>query len=381
MTFTKQKSGKKMYKTKILDDLDEMRKVDRSNMITFCAEMPKHYEKAKQLAKAISIDYPKPETIIVAGMGGSAIGGELVKDWSRDKIVMPIEVCREYSLPKYANKNTLAIIVSYSGETEETLSVFLDAIKRGCMTFCISSGGVLQDFAEKLRVPYLLVPSGMAPRASLPYLFLPLLLMLEKADLISNVNSEISDAIRNLKQVVDANSPEKLLGKNFAKRLASSLNGTVPVVYGFEIYCSVAHRLKTQFNENSKVPAKWECFSELDHNEIVGWEAANELAKHLSAIFIRDDSESEAMRTRIDFTQEMMRKQSLKIYEIKSIGKSRLAKMSSVICIGDFTSVYLAITRGIDPTPVKSIGSLKKRLKQNGTKEKIIDELQKIAKK
>jgi glucose/mannose-6-phosphate isomerase len=370
-----------MSKTKILNDLTEIKKIDRSNMLSFCVGAPEHYEKASRLAKTFSINYPKPRTIIVAGMGGSAIGGELIKDWARDRIAIPIEVCREYSLPAYADKNTLAIIVSYSGETEETLGVFLDAVKRRCMTLCISSGGTLQEFAQKLSVPYLLVPSGMAPRASLPYLFIPLPILLEKVGSVSNITSEISDTIKSLKQVSDASSPEKLLDKNFAKKLAVSISGTAPVVYGFEIYCSVAHRLKTQFNENSKVPAKWECFSELNHNEIVGWEAANELARHFSAIFIRDDSESEAMRARIGITQELMRKKSLKIYEVKGVGKSRLAKMSSVICIGDFTSVYLAIMRGIDPTPVKSIASLKEKLKQSGTKEKIIGELQKIAKK
>jgi glucose/mannose-6-phosphate isomerase len=371
----------KMSKTKILNDLKEIKKVDRSNMLSFCVKAPEHYERASRLAKTISINYPKPQTIIVAGMGGSAIGGELVKDWALDKIAVPIAVCREYSLPAYADKDTLVVVVSYSGETEETLSVFLDAVKRRCMTFCISSGGTLQEFAEKLNIPNLLVPSEMAPRASLPYLFMPLPVLLEKVGLVSNVTSEISDTVKSLKRVSDVNSPEKPVDKNFAKKLASSISGTIPVVYGFEIYCAVAHRLKTQFNENSKVPAKWECFSELDHNEIVGWEAANELANYFSAIFIRDDSESEEMRTRIDTTQELMRKKSLKIHEIKSIGKSRLAKMSSVICTGDFISVYLAIMRGIDPTPVKSIASLKEKLKQSGTKEKIIGELQKIARK
>ena len=371
----------KMSKINILNDPEEMRKVDLSDMLSFCVKAPYHYEKASQLAKNISINYPKPKTVLVAGMGGSAIGGELVKDWARDKIAVPIEICREYSLPTYADKNTLVIIVSYSGETEETLSVFLDAIKRRCMTFCISSGGALQKFAEKLNVPHLLVPSGMAPRASLPYLFMPLPVLLEKVGLVSSVTSEVSDAVRSLRQVSEKNSPEKPLEKNIAKKMALNINGTIPVVYGFEIYCAVAHRLKTQFNENSKIPAKWEYFSELNHNEIVGWEAANEFAKYFSAIFIRDDSESEAMRTRIKTTQEFMRQKSLKIYEIKSIGNSKLAKISSVICTGDFISVYLAVLRGVDPTPVKSIALLKDKLRQSGTKEKIMNELKKVARK
>jgi len=370
-----------MSKPTILDDIDEIKKVDKNNMLSFCVDASKHYEKASQLAKKALISYPKPQTIIVAGMGGSAIGGELLKDWIRDKIDVPIEVNREYSLPAYANKTTLVFVTSYSGETEESLSVFLDAIKRKCMTVCISSGGTLREFAEKLGFPHLLVPTGMAPRATLPYLFVPLPILLEKIGLVSHVTFEISEAIKVLKQVSDTNSPEKSLGENFSKRLASSICGSIPVVYGFGFYRAVARRLKTQFNENSKVPAKWESFPELNHNEIVGWEAVKELAEYFSLIFIRDDDESEEMRQRILATQELIRKELVKTFEIHSIGKSAMAKMSSVICIGDFISVYLAVLRGIDPTPVKTITLLKEKMKQSGVKERIIRELQKMATK
>jgi len=370
-----------LSKAKILDNLNEIKRIDKSDMLSFCVEAPKHYAEAAKIAKAVSISYPQPQTIIVAGMGGSAIGGELLKDWARDKIAVPIEVCREYSLPAYADKNTLVFVVSYSGETEESLSVFLDAIKRKCMTVCISSGGVLHEFAEKLDVPHLCVPSGMAPRATLPYLFVPLPILLEKIGLVSDVTSEISETIKILRQVSDSNSPKKPFKDNFSKKLASNICGTVPVIYGFGIYRAVAQRLKTQFNENSKFPAKWEFFPELNHNEIVGWEAVEELAKYFSVILIRDDDESEAMRQRIQATKELICKESVKVFEVQSVGKSRLAKMSSVICTGDFTSVYLAIMRGIDPTPVKTITLLKEKMKRSGVKEKIIRELQKFSAK
>jgi glucose/mannose-6-phosphate isomerase len=370
-----------LSKAKILDNLSEIKRIDKSDMLSFCVEAPKHYEKAVKLAKTVSISYPKPKTIVVVGMGGSAIGGELLKDWARDKIAVPIEVCREYSLPAYADKNTLVFVVSYSGDTEESLSAFLGAIKRRCMVFCINSGGMLHEFAEKLNVPCLRVPSGMAPRATLPYLFMPMPILLNKIGLVSDVTHEISETIKILRQISDSNSPERLLKDNFSKKLASNICGTVPVVYGFEIYRAVAQRLKTQFNENSKVPAKWEFFPELNHNEIVGWEAAGELAKYFSIIFIRDDEESEAMRQRIEATKELVCKKPMKFFEVQSIGKSKLAKMSSVICTGDFTSVYLAIMRGIDPTPVKSITLLKEKMKQGGVKEKIIRELRKFAEK
>ena len=365
----------------VLDNPNKIRQIDKNDMLSFCIEAPRHYEKAAELAQTVSISYPKPKTIIVAGMGGSAIGGELLKDLARDKIAVPIEVCREYSLPAYASKNTLVFVVSYSGETEESLNAFLDAVKRKCMTVCISSGGTLREFAQKLDIPHLRVPSGMAPRATLPYLFIPLPVLLGKIGLFSDVTPEISDTVRVLRQVSNSNSPEKLLDDNLSKKLASSVCGTVPVVYGFGIYRAVAQRLKTQFNENSKVPAKWESFPELNHNEIVGWEEVRELAKHFSVIFIRDNDESKVIRQRIESTKELICRESVKVFEVQSIGKSALVKMSSVICLGDFASVYLAILRGIDPTPVKTITLLKEKMKQSGTKEKILHELQKFVKK
>jgi glucose/mannose-6-phosphate isomerase len=370
-----------LSETRVLDDPKEIAKIDKSDMLSFCVEASKHYAKAARLAETVSINYSKPQAIIVSGMGGSAIGGELLKDWTRDRITVPVEVCREYSVPAYADKKTLVVVVSYSGETEESLSAFLDAVKRKCMVVCVSSGGALREFAEKLNVPHLLVPTGMAPRATLPYLFIPLTVLLEKFGLVSDVSSEVSETVKMLKLVSEANSPEKPLGGSFSKTLASNICGTVPVVYGFGFYRAVAQRFKTQFNENSKIPAKWEFFPELDHNEIVGWEAVSDLAEDFSAIFIRDDNESDSIRERIEATKELMLKESVKAFEVRSQGKSALAKMSSVICIGDFTSVYLAILRGLDPTPVKSISFLKEKIKQTGVRDKVIRELQKISRK
>ena len=365
--------------TSPLDKISEIRKIDKSNMLSFCVEAPKHYEKAARITQKVPIRYSKPANIVVAGMGGSAISGELLKDWTRDKITVPIEVSREYSLPAYANKNTIVFVTSYSGETEESLSAFLEAIKRKCMAVCISSGGTLQEFSEKLNIPHLHVPAGMAPRATLPYLFMPLPIILEKIGLVSGITPEFSEAINVLRQVSAANSPEKSLKDNFAKSLASNICGTIPVVYGFGFYRAVAQRLKTQFNENSKLPAKWEVFPELNHNEIVGWEKHGTLTKNFSAILIRDKAEPVEIRSRIETTKALMQPAVSKTFEVWTQGKSALAKMLSTLCIGDFTSVYLAILRKIDPTPVKTIAFLKEQIKQTGTKEKIIRELGKLA--
>lgn len=368
-----------MTKLSALDDLEKIKKIDKSKMLSFCIDAARHYREAARLAKTVSINYCKPRSVIVAGMGGSGIGGELLKDWARDRVTTPIEVCKDYSLPAYADESTLVFVVSYSGETEESLSAFLDAVKQECMVVCISSGGTLSKFAEKLDVPNLRVPSGMAPRATLPYLFMPLPIFLEKIGLASNVELEISETIKVLEKISCENSPENLVSANFSKTLASDICGSIPVVYGFGTYRAVAQRLKTQFNENSKIPAKWECFPELDHNEIVGWEEVRKLADCFSIILVRDDTERIEMKQRIEVTKDLMREEALRIFEVWAKGKSSLAKMSSTICVGDFTSVYLAILRGIDPTPVKTIAVLKEKLKQTGVKEKIISELERIA--
>jgi glucose/mannose-6-phosphate isomerase len=364
----------------VLDDPKQIRKIDKSEMLSFCVDAYTHYEKAARLAHKLSLSCREPQTIIAAGMGGSAIGGDLLKDWSRGKISVPIEVCREYSLPAYADKGTLVLVVSYSGETEESLSVFLEALKRKCMVACISSGGKLGDFAERLNLPWLRVPLGMAPRATLPYLFVPLILLLEKLNLTTSVDSEISEAVDVLKHVRDENSPDAPLRDNPSKSLASNISGTIPFVYGFGDYRAVAQRFKTQLNENSKVPAKWEVFPELDHNEIVGWEEAHELAKYCSVIFTRGRNEAEEMKERIEVTEELLRRVPVKTFEVWSRGESTLARMSSLINIGDFTSVYLAVLRGIDPTPVRTIDLLKGKIKRSRLKEKIIRELQSFSK-
>jgi glucose/mannose-6-phosphate isomerase len=271
------------------------------------------------------------------------------------------------------------LITSYSGDTEESLSAFLDALKRKCMIYCISSGGALLENAERLKVPYLRVPGGMPPRAALPYLFVPLLIFMEKMGLVSGASEELSEALALLEKIGRGNSLEKPAKENFSKTLALNIGQTAPVIYGFGFYRSVAERFKQQFNENSKVPAKWEVFSELNHNEIVGWERAGELGKCFSAIFIRDRDEPTEIRSRIEITKELVGQAGLGLFEIYAQGKSPLAKMLSTICIGDFTSVYLALLHGVDPTPVKTINYLKDTLKGNGVKEKIISELTKLS--
>jgi glucose/mannose-6-phosphate isomerase len=361
--------------TPFLDDVEKISAVDKSGMLNFSVNAAKHYREAAQIAEKIKVDYPKPDNIIVAGLGGSAIGGDLLKDWAKNQLTVPIEVIREYKLPTYANKKTLVFITSYSGDTEETLSSFLDALKRKCMIYC---GGALLKYAKKLKVPYLQVTSGMPPRAALPYMLLPLLLYMEKAGLVKGVKEDLNETFGLLEKISEENSPEKPTTENFAKNTAQNIGESAPTVYGFGVYRSVAQRFKQQFNENSKSAAKWEYFPELNHNEVVGWEGRGEQCKWFSVIFIRDIDETVEIESRIETTKQIMERVGLVMFDLEVQGKSPLAKMLSTIVVGDFLSVYLAVLHGVDPTPVRTINILKDTLKQNGIKEKIIRELENL---
>jgi len=366
--------------TPLLDNFEKVKSVDKSGMLKFSIDAAKHYREAFKVAEKIVVSYPKPANIVVAGLGGSAIGGDLLKDWSKNQLTVPIEVSREYSLPKYAGKKTLAVICSYSGDTEETLSSYLDALKQKCMIFCISSGGALIKYAKKHKVPFLQVPSGMPPRAALPYMLVPQLVLLQKVGLVKGVKEELDETTTLLEKISQENGPLTPTGDNFAKTVATHVGDTAPVIYGFGFFRGVAQRFKQQFNENSKSAAKWEFFPELNHNEIVGWEGRGEQCKYFSVIFIRDiENEPIEISSRIDITEQIMEQKGLITFDLKVQGKSILARMLSTILVGDFASVYLAVLRGADPTPVKTINLLKGALQENGVRDRIIEELDNLA--
>ncbi|MCL1978090.1 MAG: bifunctional phosphoglucose/phosphomannose isomerase [Candidatus Bathyarchaeota archaeon] len=363
---------------RLLENPEKMKMIDKAGMLNFCLNMCRHYQEAADLAAGIITMYPKPSNIIITGMGGSAIGGELLKDWARDKIHSPIEVNREYQLPAYANEKTLVLITSYTGDTEETLSALLDAIKKKCMIYCITSGGALMKIAEHLNIPYLQVPAGMPPRAALPYMLMPLLTFLEKIGITSGVSMELDEALPIIEEIERQNAAETPVKDSLTKTLAVNIEGFIPVIYGFGIYSSIARRFKQQINENAKMMAKWDNLPELDHNEIVGYEKDENIKERFIAIFIRDKEENTEIRSRIEITKKLIEPSGVSIYEVWSQGKSDLSKMLSVIAVADFLSNYLAILHGIDPTPVQTINKLKDSLKKNGVKEQIIKELEKF---
>lgn len=366
-----------MALSSLLDDREKIKSIDKSDLcgiqVRFpenCEDAIKRAEKLKiphrlRISRKVSINYRKPESILVTGMGGSAIGGDILRTWLSDYLPIPISVSRDYHLPAYANNRTLVFAVSYSGNTEETLSSFMEAVQRRCMVIGISSGGSLQKFCQELKIPFVKLPENMPPRTAIPYLFFPLVIAMEKLGALKGRREEIAESLTVLRKIREDIKPESPTPRNMAKQIALQIKGTAPVVYGFGSFESVALRIKTQFNENSKVPAKCGVFPELNHNEIVGWGGPKELTKIFSIILIRDSDEPPEIKARIDLTKETALKGKVgKILELYAKGRSKLAKMLSTMYIGDFASVYLAILYEVDPTTTEVITRMKEELER-----------------
>jgi len=374
----------KMAKPGSLDDVASMYLVDKDKMLDLAETAPQLSRRALELARTQLKQYkdallsaPPVERIVFTGMGGSAIGGEIVRDWMiARKCSIPVEVVRDYSLPQHLmGRGTLLVAVSYSGDTEETLSCAIDAIKDntadgsaggGCRLVAITSGGRLQELAGRLKAPLITVPSGIPPRSALPYLLFSAIALCEKIPglPIKEGDGEIEDAMRVFEELSKVLRPASPLSRNPSKKLAKAVMGTIPIVYGFGPYSSIASRMKAQFNENGKTVSFSEVFPELNHNSTVGWSGGGPLPSKCSIILLRDESlESAAITARIDATKRLaFSGNAHSVLEIKAKGKGILARMLSVMYVGDFASIYLALLKGVDPTPVPVISKLKGEL-------------------
>lgn len=345
------------------DDLKRLEKIDRSKMWKLLFDFPLQCRQAIRLGDKLSLSPPRQlKKTVVCGLGGSAIGGDILKTLLFQKLKIPILVNRNYGLPRMVDEETLVFIVSYSGNTEETLSAYEEGKKRKSFLISICSGGELKDLSEQDEVPCLIVPSGMPPRTTIGYLSIPMLRILEKLKWVAAQNYD--ELLQILDEVRKRSHPQVPLRKNPAKSLAQELLGKIPLVYGVEGKTDVvAHRLKTQFNENSKILAFWDVFPELNHNEIVGWGGEGKIdLKRFYPIFIRDHSEEEKIKKRIEVTQSIIKNKKVKWAEIWTEGKDKLTRVLSAIYMGDWVSFYLAIAEEVDPTPVKMIDFLKKEL-------------------
>lgn len=354
-----------------MDVLEDVAAIDKSGMLHAQLSMPEASVDALELAR-LFLDREgvarcledKPKCIIVSGMGGSAIGGEIVRDRFLDEVKIPIFVSRGYNLPAFADRESLVFVVSYSGSTDETLGSFEDGLAKGCRMLGITSGNELHRLCLSHGVPCLRIPEAVAPRAALPYLFFPVLAAVQRVSLRDSLGPEISEALDVMNGLRDDTRIEVPSPTNPAKQLAKELVGKIPVIYAESRYSAAALRMKTQFNENSKIPAYSAVYPEAFHNDIVGYESKSDLSSVLSLLLLRDQDEDRRIGARIEALKSILLDRVHSAKEIWTRGESRLAKVLSLVYLGDVTSTYLALLCGIDPTPTESISRMK-RVREN----------------
>ena len=334
-------------------------------MLDDIASFPDQIKKSKEIIDSTYIgSIFKIDNIIISGMGGSSISGDIIQTLLRDRIDIPIYVSRDYDLPKWANKNTLVISQSYSGNTEETLSTFKHATQKHCKILGISSNGKLKEYCEKRQLPFIQIPGDMQPRASIGYMIFCCLYALKKIGVIKHdMKLEIDETYLVTKELINEIKKEIPEKKNKAKQLTKTIVGTIPQIYGWMIYSPIARRWATQINENGKLICRYDEVSECNHNDIVGWSMDPEISKQFSCILFRDhECETVYMSTRLDFMKKLYKDVAANIIEVHVHGKKRLAKMMYAMILGDFISTYIAIQRKIDPSPVEAIVQLKEEL-------------------
>jgi glucose/mannose-6-phosphate isomerase len=323
-------------------------------------------KEAKKIAESAVIDELQSRDfagIAILGMGGSGFTGDIIQSLVTDSISIPVTVVKGYSLPAFIGSGWLVIAVSYSGNTEETISALVQALERGCDILCISSGGKVEDIAEEYEKTHVKVPSGFQPRGASGYLIFTAYLLMNRIGIIDISDGEISETMDLLeKQSVEYNRQTKT-EDNFAKRLAFELFDYFPVVFGVEGYLSaIAYRWKCEINENSKCPCFWGEFPELNHNETVGWQNLGDITNCFVLVVFDDVNATDRIKVRISTTVNLLKDNFGKIIEVPVQGSSKLSRALSTMYLGDIASVYLAFLYGVDPTPVDRISVLKSEL-------------------
>ena len=338
---------------------------DPSGMLGHALSLPRQLREGWRLGHAANPGPlgMRPSHIVFVGLGGSAIGGDLLMSALAPALPCPAVVVRDAHLPSYIGPQSLVVASSYSGETDETVEAAGSALAAGAPLLAVTSGGRLAALAEARGQTVVRVPGGLPPRAALGYLVGPVLAALERWDVCPPCADDLEETAGVLEVLGRELSPAVPEERNAAKRLAVRLHGRIPVVYAAGPAVEpAARRWKSQFNENSKTIAVWNMFPELAHNEVVGWGAA-EIAGLLETVVLFSGTEDARTRRLIDAAAEAMPGGLASVHEVAGCGESRLARLFSLVLVGDLTSVYLAYLRGVDPTPIDAITTLKQRMR------------------
>lgn len=340
----------------MLDDISEIHKYDKSNALGIIAGQPGQLKQSY----GVSIKDFKPSSIVVAGMGGSALAAEFIKSWLGNRLPIPLEIVRDYKLPGYVSDRTLVIASSYSGNTEESLSALQDAESRGANIIVISSGGQLAEAAKAKQYPHFILPAGFQPRLAVLYGVRALAEVLEQLKLVNGVVAELlaaADWVDVNTHSWMADSPE---AQNTAKQIAMELHNHAAVIYGGPTLALPAMKWKIDINENAKNVAFYNLLPEFNHNEFNGWIAY--APEGLKVVELQSGLDHPQISKRFSVTNRLLSGKMPKPIEVVAAGDTKIQQMLWTLLLGDFVSAYLAFLNGIDPTPVDLIEKLKKEL-------------------
>lgn len=320
--------------------------LDKSDMEKTIEEMSVQIQTIRKLASTFQIKNSY-DAYAFGGVGGSAAPVEIFKSYVRSEgLAKPLFIIREYELPPLP-KNTLIFIMSYSGNTEEALSLLRDAKRNDHDVVLLTAGGKLAETARIYHLPHVMIPQGLQPRQATAYFFFCLLQMFENAGLINAQDKYIAETIAAL---------QKPIYKKMAQQLAETLTDKVPIIYTTDRYRGVAHKWKINFNENAKIPAFYNIFPELNHNEMIGF--TGKLAQ-VHFILLRDEQEHPRNLKRMAITKRLLKKYDYPVTEVVVKGNNYLTKLFSALYIGDWTSYMLALQYGKDPSPVALVEEFK----------------------
>jgi glucose/mannose-6-phosphate isomerase len=311
--------------------------------------------------------FPRAEgltNVVVCGMGGSGIVGDVVAAATSHELALPVVVCKQIRLPRFVGPSSLVFAVSYSGATEETLAMAAAALEAGAQVVAVCAGGPLAELVGAAGGLVLPCPEGLMPRAALGALVVPVFVALFRMGLLPGAHAALVGAEAQLGTRRDACAPEVTGDANPARALARRIGRTIPVVYGTGALGAVAaQRWKADVNETAKAPAFWNAFPELDHNEICGWGQHGDVTRQVvTLVELRHDQEHPSLDRRVAVTREIVEETVAGVLEARAEGEGRLAQLLDLMYLGDWVSVYLAADAGVDPGPIDAIARLKAEL-------------------